>query len=84
MKKRVIILRFQDILAGQFMVNPHRIALHSSWQGLRLNEAEVREMLWLVEREFGLDIADDQAAQLHTLKDLAVLVHQDWQPLAEA
>jgi acyl carrier protein len=84
MKKRIIIFRFQAILASKLMVNTHRIALNSSWQGLRLNELEVREMLWLVEHEFGLDLADDQVAKLHTLKDLAVLVYQGWQPLDEA
>ncbi len=65
-----------DIIADKLSIDKSTITGQSTLQDLGADSLDIVEIIMKLEEQFGIQIKDDQAENLHTVDDVVSYVHQ--------
>ena len=67
--------RIREIIAEQLGINEEEIQLNYTFMGdLGADSLDLVELILALEEEFEVEISDDEAEKLHTVKDLITFI----------
>jgi acyl carrier protein len=63
-----------DLIAGELNVNKQEIRQESTFNDMGADSLDMVEIIMKLEEQFGIEISDDQAERLKTVKDVVTYV----------
>ena len=64
-----------DVIASTQKLEPGRVTLDSTFEELQIDSLDGLNIVFALENEFNLDIPDDQAKELRTVRQAAERIH---------
>ncbi|MCW5965991.1 MAG: acyl carrier protein [Bryobacterales bacterium] len=64
-----------DVIASTQKLEPGKVTLESTFEELQIDSLDGLNIVFALENEFNLDIPDDQAKELRTVRQAAERIH---------
>lgn len=64
-----------DVIASTQKLEPGKVTLESTFEELQIDSLDGLNIVFALENEFDLDIPDDQAKELRTVRQVAERIH---------
>jgi acyl carrier protein len=65
-----------DIVAGKLDIDKNIITQESTFQDLAADSLDVLEIIMRLEEQFGIEVNDEDAENMHTMRDVVEYIHQ--------